>query len=404
METEARGLSEAAWQFIAQHREEDVRTLALRSNTMPKDENKLRILAQIEGYQRTKEKIPFLANTKGFLFPRRLSLEQASSEKTAQYKALTVQRLFSGAPHSIADLTGGMGIDFILLAKGCQEALYVEKDEALCALARHNFPLFGLENAIVEHGDASERITTLKNVDLIYLDPARRGAHGEKVVRLYDLQPDITGLLPQLLKAAKRVMLKLSPMFSLKEACAFPGAEEIHIIAVGGECKELLVILRDGKEGEPSIHCTERERRIGYDFTFTLSEEKEAPCHYTEKVGKYLYEPSSALLKAGAFRLLASRHEVKKLHPDSHLYTSDEKREAFPGRTFLVEDICGFSKKELKGLSHNFSQANLTVRGFPSSVESLRQRLSLREGGSAYLFATTLANEKKVLIRCKKTD
>ena len=178
---------------------------------------------------------------------------------------------------------------------------------------------------------------------------------------------------------------------------------EVHAVSVQGECKELLLVMTRQKTEKTACHCV----NLGTEdptFTFTLTEEEEAACTYSDTPGRFLYEPNASVMKCGGFRSLATRYGLRKLHPNSHLYTSDHSCKDFPGRTFAIEDCCGFGKKELKGLLNGLGQANLTVRNFPDTVAGLRKRLKLKEGGNAYLFATTLADGRHVLLRCRKAE
>ena len=176
---------------------------------------------------------------------------------------------------------------------------------------------------------------------------------------------------------------------------------EVHAVSVQGECKELLLVMTRQKPEKTACHCV----NLGTEdptFTFTLTEEEEAACTYSDMPGRFLYEPNASVMKCGGFRSLATRYGLRKLHPNSHLYTSDHSCKDFPGRAFAIEDCCGFGKKELKGLLNGLGQANLTVRNFPDTVAGLRKRLKLKEGGNAYLFATTLSDGRHVLLRCRK--
>ena len=209
-------------------------------------------------------------------------------------------------------------------------------------------------------------------------------------------------------------MVKLSPMLDLSLAIQdLNHVQEAHIISVNNECKELLLILGHNTIAAENIpiHCINLQTKDGRNteptgqfFTFTREQEQSSPNEYTGTLDKYLYEPNAPILKAGAFRNVACIYKVKKLHPNSHLYTSGEPIKNFPGRSFRITGICTLNKKELKSVLGDLKKANITVRNFPSSVAELRKRIKLNEGGEVYLFATTLINEQKVLIRCEKTE
>lgn len=395
-------LSEETLRFIRLHRRDDVRALALQAAKYP-DVDMAEAVVQIAGIQIAEKKIPQWAQTEGILYPKHLSMEQCSSEVTARYKASLVEG------DSFADLTAGFGVDCSFIARRFRRADYVERQETLCRLAAHNFPLLGLSHINVHCADALTYLQAMALVDCLFLDPARRDSHGGKTVAISDCEPDVSRLEPLLVEKGRTVMIKLSPMLDIAAVLRdLRCVREIHIISVNNECKELVVILRRDSDVSESIgkeiiiSCEQLVNNSpSQHFDFTYAEEREAVCSIADKVGVYLYEPGAALLKAGAYRLLAARYGVSKLHLNSHLYTSDEPV-AFPGRAFKVMAVSGFGKKDLKALLSGVEKANLTVRNFPSSVAELRKKLKLKEGGDTYLFATTLASGEKVLIKCRK--
>ncbi len=391
-------LSDTTLQFIHKHQEEDIRALALQGKKYPEVDLAV-ALSQISGRQTAKYKIPTWYATEGIWYPRHLSLEQCSSETTASYKASVCQG------KSLVDLTGGFGIDCAFLATRFREAEYVEQQEELCAIATHNFPLLGLQHIHIHHKDAVEFLKEMKPVDWIYLDPARRDTAGSKTVHLSDCTPDITQISSLLLEKADRVMIKLSPMLDITQALKqVPGVSEVHIISVKNECKELLLILSGKQMHSPLITCVHLGYTHDSSFCFLREEEAAAVCEYVTEPGRYLYEPNTSILKAGAFSLPAQKYNLKKLHPHSHLYTSDEWCGEFPGRRFEVEGNCSFHKKEWTHLMNGNRKANITVRNFPLTVAEIRKRMKVQEGGDIYLFATTLTDGKKVLIRCRKAE
>ena len=333
-------------------------------------------------------------------------MEQCSSEVTARYKT-TIVEAFGGRHEQFADLTGGFGIDCSFLSALFSHATYVERQEMLCEAARHNFPLLGLEHINVCHADGTDYLRDMTSTDWLFLDPARRDGHGGKTVAIADCEPDVATLEPLLLEKAEHVLIKLSPMLDLTQALhTLQRVSEAHIVSVGNECKELLLILTRGDMTEPDrvpIRCINLPTDQAA-FSFTRQEEQDTACPYAPTLRTYLYEPNASLLKAGAFRSLANAYKAEKLHPNSHLYTSDMPLPDFPGRMFRIDGWCGFGKKEVKSLLGENRKANITVRNFPATVAELRKRLKLAEGGNIYLFATTLAEGQKVLVRCSKPD
>lgn len=379
--------------FIREHAGDDVRSLALQAARYPEVDMRVAV-TQIEGRRIASAKLPAWAAVDDIIYPMRLSLEQCSSEITARYKASLVggQRL--------ADLTGGFGVDCSYMAGRFEETTYIERNEELCHIAQHNFPLLGRSVHVV-NADSEEALAALPHQDWIFIDPARRDKAGNKVVSFSDCSPDVCRLESQLMQKATRVMVKCSPMLDISQAMReLQFVSEVHVVSVNNECKELLLILeRETKKGCP-IHTINYHGNETQQFAYAAEEESAATCHYTSTVGQYLYEPNSSLMKAGCYRLPASRLELSKLHPNTHLYTSDTLMGGFPGRVFKVERTCRFNKKELKAIG--CKQANLTVRNFPERVDALQKRLKIHDGGSTYLFATTLNDETKALIVCSR--
>ena len=418
-------ISSQTSRFIAAHRNQDVRDLALSAKRVDGLDLPF-ALDQIAGWQTACRKLPQWAETDGIVYPPHISMEQCSSQFAAQYKAGIARRV-AGAGGAMVDLTGGFGVDCSYIARGFSRAVYVERQPHLCELAAHNFRALGLPHMDVINGDAEDWLrgvvdsraasadsaavdsATAVPIALIYLDPARRDAHGGRTYAIADCTPDVLALKDRLLAVSPHVMVKLSPMLDWRKTVAdFNGSVgEVHIVSTGNECKELLLLLGQG-EGVPAddipIHCVNFTGvPAPQALVFTRRQEKERACPYTPQLKSYLYEPNASVLKAGAFRSLSSLYKVEKLHPNSHLYTSDHFLPDFPGRKFRITSSCGFGKKEVKEMLAAEKKANLTVRNFPATVAELRKRLKLAEGGGTYLFATTLADEKKVLIRCQAT-
>ena len=388
--------------FIRSHRHDDVRTLALQASKYPTiDINEA--LVQIAGRQIAEKKIPSWAAIDDIEYPKHLSMEQCSSELTARYKASLVQG------ESLTDLTAGFGVDFSFIAQQFNRADYVERQDVLCELAKHNFNVLGLVQTKVHCMDGIEYLKEMEPVDCLFLDPARRDANGGKTVAITDCEPDVCSLESLLLQKGKTVMIKLSPMLDMHSALNdLKSIRELHVVSVNNECKELILLLKNPVEKKTStdnevvISCEQVvNNSTSQHFSYTLSEEKAAECTLTDQIGNYLYEPGAALLKAGPYRLLSQRFGVMKLHPNSHLYTSESLVD-FPGRRFKVIEYSGFGKKELKTFMKGLEKANLTVRNFPTTVAELRKKLKLKEGGDTYLFATTLNNGEKVLIKGTK--
>ena len=383
--------------FIEENARADVRSLALQAKKHPQVDMAMAVV-QIAGRQIAEAKVPSWYRVEGLLYPKHLSMEQCSSEVTALYKASLVEG------KTFADLTGGFGIDCSFLSRRFKKADYVERQAELCELASHNFPLLGL-NIEVHNEDGVEYLNRMDPVDCLFLDPARRDGHGGKTVAISDCEPDVSALEDLLVDKARTVMVKLSPMLDLSLALnTLKYVREAHVVSVNNECKELLLILQKTSiSSDVLIRC--KQFINSYEpqsFSFTKEQERTSDCPLATEVDAFLYEPNASILKAGAYRSLTQTYDVKKLHASSHLYVSPQFFEDFPGRRFKVEAVSGFGKKELKDFLQGVEKANLTIRNFPSSVAELRKRLKLKEGGEDYVFATTLADESKVLIKCKK--
>lgn len=402
-------MNEDTLQFIREHRNDDVRQLMLGASCWPEADVR-EACVQIAAWQRARQKLPTWAACDGILYPAQLPMEQCSSELTARYKAEVACLLPIPQGGSITDLTGGFGVDATMLAVATGGTLtFVERNEDLCRLARHNLPLMGVGHAEVVCGDALEVLDSLPRQDLIFVDPARRDEHGGRTVAIADCTPDIEQLQEQLTGKAGFAMVKLSPMLDMADALRrLHNVCEVHIVSVDGECKEILMVLskehktRATQDEIPVVCVNLSDRHPLQTFTFTYGEEHEAACQYTKEPGSYLYEPNASLLKAHAFKSVAQRFGLRKLHRDSHLYTADMPCDNFPGRQFEVIGVTDFNKKNIKALLTGISRANLTIRNFPLSVADLRRRLKLSEGGDDYLFATTLATGQHVLVLCRK--
>ena len=380
--------------FIKRHADDDVRQLALHAKCLDGVDLTF-ALEQIAGRQTARRKLPAWASIEGIVYPPHLSMEQCSSEQTARYKAC-----LAGQGRLIVDLTGGFGVDFSFMAQGFRKAVYVERQQSLCEIARENFQLLGLSQAEVVCCDASDFLQTMEHADLIYLDPARRDDHGARTYGISDCTPDVLVLRELLLEKADRVIIKLSPMLDWRKAVNDVGEQyvrEVHIVSVGNECKELLLLIGQG-EGLRLV-CVCDNQRLEAHNPHKIHEplEPHDPHH-----GLFLYEPNASIMKAGCFDEVSRQFQVGQLAQNSHLFVSADYVNDFPGRTFQIDAVTTMNKRELKEKLQGLTQANIAVRNFPLTVAELRKRLKLNEGGSAYIFATTLASGKRVLILCRK--
>ena len=525
-------------EFIQEYREKDTRQLALRSARFP-DVDMPYALDQIKGWQTARRKLPTWAACDGIVYPPHLSMEQCSSEPTAQYKLNLamewscriessefrvesfeggvesserrvesserevesselrvenserevesselrvensegeVNNFSSGQPATLnsqlstlnpqpatlnsqlstlnchasrmTDLTGGFGVDFSFPSCAFASATYVERNAQLCHMVEHNLPLLGIDNAKVVCADAVDYLSTLDMQTMIFLDPARRDQHGAKTVMLADCTPDVVQLLPQLLKKSRFTMLKLSPMLDWHKAVEdLQGTvREVHIVSVGGECKELLLVLSEEIESELKVFCADLEAGGGsgetglsggssgsssssfssfsseHSFPRTPSSPS-APSHPSTpslsaslfvyapgsscpapnsklktQNSKFLHEPNASIMKAGCFDELAAAYGVSPVSRNSHLFLSAEPVDGFPGRSFSIERVTTLNKRELRQALAGIEKANIATRNFPLSVAELRKRLKLKDGGDVYIFATTTAEDEHLLL------
>ena len=498
-------------EFIQEYREKDTRQLALRSARFP-DVDMPYALDQIKGWQTARRKLPTWAACDGIVYPPHLSIEQCSSEPTAQYKLNLamewscriessefrvessarevesselrvesserevesselrvensegeVNNFSSGQPatlnsqlstlnsqlstlnsqlstlnchaSSMTDLTGGFGVDFSFTSCAFASATYVERNAQLCHMVEHNLPLLGIDNAKVVCADAVDYLSTLDMQTMIFLDPARRDQHGAKTVMLGDCTPDVMQLLPQLLKKSRFTMLKLSPMLDWHKAVEdLQGTvREVHIVSVGGECKELLLVLSEEIESELKVFCADLEAGdsslsggssgSSCSSCSSLSSEPSFPSHPSTpslsaslfvyapgssrpapnsklktQNSKFLHEPNASIMKAGCFDELAAAYGVSPVSRNSHLFLSAEPVDGFPGRSFSIERVTTLNKRELRQALAGIEKANIATRNFPLSVAELRKRLKLKDGGDVYIFATTTAEDEHLLL------
>ena len=383
-------VNQSTLDYIRQHADEDVRQLALRGHKCP-DMDLQYALEQIAGRQKARTKLPSWAAIDGIVYPPHLSMEQCSSEVTARYKAS-----IAGKGALFVDLTAGFGVDMALISQGFQKAVHVERQPQLCAISSENFRLLGLNHIEVVCGDGVAYLHTMRHADLLFIDPARRDVHGGRTYDISDCTPNVLEILDEMLEKADRVMIKLSPMLDWRKAVADLGkVNEVHIISVDNECKELLLILSKTKK-PLRVFC------VNNDECFEVVEGISSQPRPLPQDMRYLYEPNASVMKAGCFDLIEQRFGVVQLERNSHLFVSDKEILGFPGRQFLIEKRTSMNKRELKATLADVDQANITVRNFPMSVAELRKRLKLKEGGDVYIFATTISDEGHQLLVCRK--
>lgn len=398
--------NQATLDFIREHADDDVRQLALRGSKMSEVDLSY-ALEQIAGRQKARTKLPSWASIDGIVYPPHLSMEQCSSELTARYKAS-----IAGKGALFVDLTAGFGVDMAFIAQGFQKAVHVERQPQLCAISSENYNVLGLNHIEVVCGDGVEYLHTMNHADLLFIDPARRDEHGGRTYGIADCTPNVLEMLDEMLEKADRVMIKLSPMLDWRKAVADLGkVNDVHIISVDNECKELLLAVNSEERGKNSaspslrvvcVNLLSDGNKECFEFDGYHASPSSSAFHFSPVASRFLYEPNASIMKAGCFGLLEQRFGVMQLDKNSHLFVSDKEVIGFPGREFLIEKRTSMNKRELKAALADIDKANITVRNFPMSVAELRKRLKLKEGGEVYIFATTIANEGHQLLVCRK--
>ena len=384
--------------LLSQHQHDDVQQLALQRNRFPQlsDADFRFFLQQVEGKQRTRDKLPILNHLPDWWFPVRLSCEQCSSEATAGYKA----KIYPSDCHTLIDLTAGYGVDTFFMSENAREAHYVERNAELCAIAEHNFSLYR-PKIQVHNTTAEEFLTTLPIANsqypiantLIYLDPARRSQSGGKVFRIEDCEPNVIELLPTLRLHASHIMIKFSPMLDITAALRVLGRDwDTHIVAVNNEVKEVLFLTGTGMMHAVNIHT--REMRTDR-FFFSPADEHQAQLTIAADIQQYIYEPNAAIIKAGAFRLVGERYELQKLDTNTHLYTSDSFMSGFPGRVWEVIEAEVKDPKKQLDIKAKYS---ILSRNYPLSPDDIRKKYKLKDGDDRYLLAARHQGKPRLIL------
>ena len=434
-------LQEDIQNFIEENKEKEITQLLLN---LPKEYQNLGIEIgnQIKSLQKSKLKLPLWYNFDEIIFPPSLSIEQASSEITAEYKANLLKKTenetrnktennVSLKNQTLVDLTGGMGVDSFYFSKKVKKVIYIEQNELLATLAKHNFEQLQTTTIEVVCDNAEDFLKKAKEkklvFDWIYLDPARRDNLQKKVFLLEDCQPNIIDLWELFKKVGKRWLLKTAPLLDiqlvLNKLNTLNQVEKVEVVALQNECKEVLYQFSSSINPEKKIentktvintvnlHGKKSDKKNSNDkgveqFSFSIEDEKEIFIDYSIKneIQNFLYEPNVAVLKAGAFKSVAQKYGLNKLSPNTHLYTSQELKKNFIGKTFKIVEVVSFSKKEVKRkfVKKSF---NVVTRNFPISVKELRKQFSISEGKNEFLFFTTITSssiDEKVVLKVEK--
>lgn len=358
------------------------------------------MLQQVEGRQRTHDKLPTFAQIEDWWYPVRLSCEQCSSEATARYKAAIIRQL--GEKQDILiDLTGGYGVDTYFLSEQTVQAHYVERNEELCRIAQHNFQIANkpihvhntsAEDFLAQYPMAGSVSSDVKKEVVVYLDPARRDAHGGKVFRIEDCEPNIIKILSSLRTISNTILIKFSPMLDITSALQSLGNEwDVHVVALHNEVKEIIFVT-----GNNRIHAVNILHEGNDQFSFTRSEEKSALCAMADCICEYIYEPNAAIIKAGAFRLVSERYQLHKLDHNTHLYTADQLIEDFPGRVWKVIAQPIKNQRDIAALG--IQRAAILTRNYPLTPEELRKKFKVQESDSHFLIGARIATKPTLIL------
>lgn len=381
-------------EFINSNLDSDVTKLLLQKHKLNNVSIK-EIVEQIEAKRKCKIKLRSWFTTPNIYYANKLNIEQTSSEATAAYKS----QLVSG--NLLIDLTGGFGVDAFYLSKQMTSVTHCEINNELSKIVNHNNKALKAENINIVNGDGIEYLNQSgKSYDWIYLDPSRRHDTKGKVFFLKDCLPNVPEHLDMLFEHSDNIMIKTAPLLDItagvKELHSVKG---IHVVALDNDVKELLWVLEKGYSGSITVKTVNLKKENNQVFQFTLEDELNAKANYSEPI-LYLYEPNSAILKSGAFKLVSEKLDVNKLHINTHLYTSSVLID-FPGRRFKIKKTLPYNKKLLKK-EFLYNKANISIRNFSESVEQLKKKFNLRDGGTIYLLFTTDVNEQRIVLVCSK--
>ena len=379
-------------QFIADNLKTDITKLILKGSPFPTISVQ-ELANQIVAKQKSEKKLPTWFSCKNSYYPPKISIEQTSSEITANYKSAII----SG--DTIIDITGGFGVDCYYFSKKFQKVIHCEINEDLSTIVKHNYQQLKANNIEVFSGNGFDFLKESNQIyDCIYIDPSRRHDAKGKVFLLKDCQPYIPPKLDFFFTKATNILIKVSPILDITNTINdLKNVKEVHIVAVNNDVKELLFLLEKNYTSSVKIKSINFKKETVETFDFDYLES--VASEYSEPLS-YLYEPNSAILKSGGFHQISKQLNVYKLQQHAHLYTS-EKPIKFPGRIFKIEHTLHYDKKKLLKLLPE-KKANITTRNFPKTVAQFRKETKIKDGGNLYIFLTTDKNNKPTLIICSK--
>ena len=424
--------------FVQEHIGDDLTRLILDRKKWPDIDMDLAVSC-IQSRRKLKGKVQEWFSNPELVFPVGLSAEQCSSTATGIYKSGLALKIADGEPFRLADLTGGLGVDSWYFSKKAEQVWYHEMQEKLCTAAEHNFQKLNAENIIVRNRistpETIEDLLSEARPDIVYMDPARRGEGGKKVFLIEECTPDVLTLKEQIFKHCRHILLKLSPMADITMACSRLGTtcREVHIVATGGECKELLIWMDREWSGEYTITAVELPSDYPdmspATFSFSGSEEKIATASTrprndvmlssrgesslssraesslssrAESRDLFLFEPGKALMKAGCFNMIANSFGLCKLGVSTHYYVTespDKADELKPyGKVYMILSVQPLDKRSIKAAGAAYPRAEVTARNIPMDTETLRKKLGVTSGDDAHIFGLKSDNVGNLLL------
>lgn len=388
--------------FIDQHKDTPLNELVL---LLSKKDNldKTFILQQVNGLQKAKKKLPEFYANPSIHYPPAISMEQCSSEHTANYKSKLVfehvQKPTKSNPLRLLDLTGGYGIDSFYFSKHFGAVTYIEPNEALYAIVKHNFHALEAQNIVIHNSDATQFLNqNQQKFDAVYIDPSRRNVD-KRVFKLEECTPNILALMDDIFKITETIVLKTAPILDIQRAVSsLEHVEKIVVVSLNNECKEVLYFLSKQKADEILVETINLAKKP-QTFCLSLPDENAEKVMFSDPL-KYIYEPNASILKSGAFNSIGNSFNLYKLAPNSHLYTSENLCETFPGRTFHIETVIPYKPKAFKKLG--IAQANVATRNFKDKPHEIKKKLNLKDGGDTYIFGTTNQQNKPIILITKQ--
>lgn len=379
-------------EFINRNLQEDVIRILFKKSPF-KEVTAKELAEQIESKRRSEKKLATWYHSPAIYYPPKISIEQASSEKTARYKS----NLIKGK--RVIDITGGFGADSFFFAEIADEVIHCEKNTELSEIAAYNASVLGITNIRFIRQDGINYLKqTEEQFGTLYIDPSRR-VNSQKVFRLADCEPNVVTNLDLLIRKSSRILIKTSPLLDIQAGLnELKQVSEIQVISLKNDCKELLWILdKDQITASGQVTCTALEPFRQY--VFSLAEERSFQITACSVPLQYVYEPDAALLKAGCFKLVTRDFNVKKLHNNTHLYTSDDINTEFIGRIFRLKEQWLY--KDFLSL-RPVLQANISCRNFPLSVEEVKRKSKIKDGGQEYLIFTTGPSDELLVLNCER--